>query len=69
MRAANREGRPAIEAAPVSIVGLGADAFTSAASAAPTIIITTTHKAAEAYLPEPAIVGSTYKNPNAAGKY
>ena len=51
------EGRAGIDAAPpASIVGLGAAAFTSAASAAPNITMTTTKKAADAYLPAPAIV-------------
>ena len=39
--AENREGRKGIEAAPASIVGLGAAAFTSAASDAPIIMMTT----------------------------
>ena len=52
------EGRAGnIEAAPpASIAGLGAPAFTSAASAAPIIMMTMTKKAADAYLPAPAIV-------------
>jgi len=58
-RVANREGRKGNEAAPASIVGLGAAAFTSAASAALTIIIRTTKKAADVYLPKPAIVAYT----------
>jgi len=68
MRTANTEGMKAIEAAPGSIAGLGAAAFTSAAVAAPTptIIITTATKAADAYLPVPAIVANTLHTPAAA---
>jgi hypothetical protein len=62
IRAAKREGTKGIEAAPVSIVGLGDDAIASAAAAAPapTVIITTTAKrATNAYLPVPAILSHT----------
>lgn len=62
-RAENREGRPGIEAAPASIVGLGAAAFTSVASAAPIIIMTTTKRATDTHLPAPAILSRTHKKP------
>jgi len=49
MRAAIKEGTTVIEALPASIAGLGDDALTSVAVAAPapTIIITTTKRAAD----------------------
>ena len=40
-RAENREGRKGIEIEPAFIVGLGAVAFTSIASSAPIIMMTT----------------------------
>jgi len=67
--AENREGRKGIEAAPASIVGLGAAAFTSAASAAPIIMMTTTKRAANAYLPAPAIISHSHKKPAPASRY
>jgi len=69
MRAANGERRKGIEAAPASIVGLGAAAFTSVASAAPVIMTTTTKRAADAYLPAPAILAHTDKKPAPASRY
>ena len=51
MRAAIKEGTTAIEAEPVSIVGLGDGADTSAAAVtapAPTIVITTANRTADA---------------------
>jgi len=48
IRAAITDGTTAIEAEPASIVGLGDGAETSAAVAAPTIIITTAKRAAVA---------------------
>jgi len=68
-RAENREGSVGIEAAPVSIAGLGAAAFTSAASAAPISIITTTKRATDTYLPAPAILSRSPKNPAPATRY
>ena len=64
------EGRAGnIEAAPpASIVGLGAAAFISAASAAPTIMITTTKRATDAYFPVPAILVYTQNRPVAASE-
>lgn len=60
-RTAKKEGTKGIEAAPVSIVGLGDDAIaSSAAVTAPTVIImTTTKRAVDAYLPVPAILAHT----------
>jgi len=65
MRAANREGTKAVEAAPASIVGLGDAAVTSVAAAAPapTIKITTAKRAADAYLPAPAIFSHAQNGP------
>ena len=62
IRAMNREGMKGIEAAPGSIVGLGDGAVTSAAATitVPTIIITTAKRAADVYLPAPAILAHTH---------
>jgi hypothetical protein len=59
IRAANRDGTKEIEAAPASIVGLGEGAVISAASA-PTIIITATNRATDAYLTAPVILAQNH---------
>lgn len=69
MRRANREGWKGIEAEPVSIVGLGAAAFTSAAPAAPISIMTTTKRAAHAYLPALSILSHTHRKPATSSRY
>ena len=62
IRRVNREGMKCIEAAPASIVRLEDGAVTSAAAtiAVPTIIITTAKRAADVYLPAPAILAHTH---------
>ena len=53
---AKGEGRPTIQVAPASIVGLGAAAFTSVASIAATILMTTTNRVAYEYFPKLSMV-------------